>query len=125
MIKRLGIVLSFSFKRLLNEDVKYALSLQRCEEEGKSLRGDPIKLRHLLCAFPSLVHTRAMNETRRTDLRNIAIIAHVDHGKTTLVDGLFQQAGVFRAGQQVDDCVMDSTPKSANAVLPFSPKTAR
>ena len=43
-------------------------------------------------------------------LRNIAIIAHVDHGKTTLVDQMFRQAGVFRAGQVMVDRVLDSNP---------------
>ncbi len=45
---------------------------------------------------------------RREDLRNIAIIAHVDHGKTTLVDAMLWQSGAFRANQDVDDRVMDS-----------------
>src|SRR5213079_2384713 len=44
----------------------------------------------------------------RTDLRNIAIIAHVDHGKTTLVDAMLWQNGAFRANQDVDERVMDS-----------------
>ena len=45
---------------------------------------------------------------KREDIRNIAIIAHVDHGKTTLVDVLLKQAGVFRENQEVEDRVMDS-----------------
>lgn len=48
------------------------------------------------------------NLTPNPHLRNIAIIAHVDHGKTTLVDHLFRQSGVFRDNQAVDDRVMDS-----------------
>ncbi len=43
-----------------------------------------------------------------TELRNIAIIAHVDHGKTTLIDQMLRQSGTFRANQQVEECVMDS-----------------
>src|SRR5512139_1188634 len=42
------------------------------------------------------------------NIRNIAIIAHVDHGKTTLVDAMLHQSGIFRNNQDVPECVMDS-----------------
>ncbi len=56
-------------------------------------------------------YTQAVNSPPlavRSDLRNLAIIAHVDHGKTTLVDAMLRQTGAFAAHQQVDDRVMDS-----------------
>ena len=45
---------------------------------------------------------------KREDIRNIAIIAHVDHGKTTLVDQMLKQGGIFRDNQEMGTCVMDS-----------------
>jgi GTP-binding protein len=47
-------------------------------------------------------------ENKRNDIRNIAIIAHVDHGKTTLVDAMLRQSGIFRANEKVAERVMDS-----------------
>ena len=49
-----------------------------------------------------------MSRSQRTDVRNIAIIAHVDHGKTTLVDAMLWQSGIFRANEAVIERVMDS-----------------
>jgi len=48
------------------------------------------------------------NRAENTNIRNIAIIAHVDHGKTTLVDAMFKQSGTFRIGKEVDERIMDS-----------------
>src|SRR5215510_6896036 len=45
---------------------------------------------------------------RRNDIRNIVIIAHVDHGKTTLVDAMLRQSGLFRSSQLQGDCILDS-----------------
>jgi len=56
----------------------------------------------------------------RHDLRNIAIIAHVDHGKTTLVDAMLWQSGAFKEHEQVVDRVMDSLDLERNWAI--SPK---
>src|SRR5579863_4385384 len=51
---------------------------------------------------------RPMSSSRNYELRNVAIVAHVDHGKTTLVDHMLRQAGTFRANEVLVECVMDS-----------------
>ena len=59
----------------------------------------------------------------RQDVRNIAIIAHVDHGKTTLVDGLLKQAGAFRRGEVVQECALDSNPLERERGITILSKT--
>ena len=58
--------------------------------------------------MPTSAAARANNTATRDDLRNVAIIAHVDHGKTTLVDAMLRQSGAFREGAALTDRVMDS-----------------
>ncbi len=71
---------------------------------------------------------------QRTDIRNAAIVAHVDHGKTTLVDAMLWQSGAFREGQNVNDRVMDSmdlerekgiTILAKNTAVPYTPDGAQ
>ena len=70
-------------------------------------------VRHFPALEPSIRPLKAEPERRYVTsvsqtIRNIAIIAHVDHGKTTLVDAMLRQSGTFRANEQVADRVMDS-----------------
>ena len=55
-----------------------------------------------------MIESSSDDVTRRTDIRNIAIIAHVDHGKTSLVDCLIKQSGMFRDNQTMQECMLDS-----------------
>jgi GTP-binding protein len=61
-----------------------------------------------MAAVLEATHPLAAELRPRNDIRNIAIIAHVDHGKTTLVDGMLKQTNVFRSNQQVQERVLDS-----------------
>ena len=58
------------------------------------------------------------------NIRNIAIIAHVDHGKTTLVDSIFQKTGAFRDNQQVSVRVLDSNPQERERGITIFSKNA-
>jgi GTP-binding protein len=62
----------------------------------------------LFCACEAAEEAKAMAEQHRSDVRNLAIIAHVDHGKTTLVDAMLWQSGIFRENEYVAERVMDS-----------------
>jgi len=69
--------------------------------------------------------TKTLRMTQnRSDLRNVAIIAHVDHGKTTLVDAMLRQTGAFREGADVDDRVMDSMDQERERGITIQAKNA-
>lgn len=65
-----------------------------------------------------------MSKIRRDDIRNIAIIAHVDHGKTTLVDAILKQTGTFRDNQRVEERIMDSDPQERERGITIFAKNA-
>src|SRR3982074_3090562 len=76
--------------------------------------------------MPIFTHRRlpSMPMPRRSDIRNVAIIAHVDHGKTTLVDAMLRQSGVFSAHEAVVDQVLDSMYQEREPGITILAKTA-
>ena len=71
--------------------------------------------------MPTPISARAT----RDDLRNVAIVAHVDHGKTTLVDAMLWQSGAFRAGERVAERVLDSGDLEREKGITILPRTPR
>src|SRR5260370_7353951 len=67
--------------------------------------------------------TQTEHLVKRDDIRNVAIIAHVDHGKTTLVDGLLKQSHIFRENQNVGELIMDTNAQERERAINILPKT--
>jgi len=78
------------------------------EVGGEDLSSSPTTTNPVTDTVTESVKNPGQSGNELTHIRNIAIIAHVDHGKTTLVDGFLRQTGVFRDNQELVECVMDS-----------------
>ncbi len=78
---------------------------QQASDSPAATRENPPRLQR---ENPPRLRSDQSPRLRREDLRNVAIVAHVDHGKTTLVDAMLRQTGVFRANEDVADRIMDS-----------------
>ena len=83
----------------------HAWAIARAQRRARAVRARPVES---LVAATVVSRAQLKLTATRDDLRNVAIVAHVDHGKTTLVDALLWQAGSFRENQDVNERVMDS-----------------